>query len=379
MTPRKTVLLTGGNGLLGCNILKLLADDERYRVVAPVRNILSPSIQPLADRIHFLQHDLGDPVQTAHMFQRIKPQVIVHCAASGLRPANQASDDPATFNITCARDLFQMNCRLEHPSHFIYISTGLAYRSQGRPLTEEDPLGTLNPYGASKASADLMLQTMAAEFNRRLTILRPFAFTGEFDSNRLFPFILQAAVDGKRRQMTSGTQIRDFCSVNDIALGVARVMERDQVSPLEVFNLGSGLSLPLRDLIEIVCKELGLKPDLAFGEREMPPFEPKHSVANITKAEAQLGWKPRTSVTYAVWELAQQVAKTLPLKRPERESTELLSLLWSRQESQVGSGAASVAGTQDPCEVADLPTSHPLHQEHALSTALQRAHLGSWI
>ena len=98
------------------------------------------------------------------------------------------------FNVVSTMRLFQMNCRLAKPSHFIYLSTGLAYREQTRPVSEDDPLETLHPYGASKAATDLMLQAAAAEFNRRLTIIRPFAFTGVHDGGgRLFPLILEAA------------------------------------------------------------------------------------------------------------------------------------------------------------------------------------------
>ena len=95
-------------------------------------------------------------------------------------------------------------------------------------------------------------------------------------------------------------------------------MAREEASLVEEYNLGSGVSLPLRTLIERVCADLELKSDLAFGERDLHPFEPKHSVANIARARTQLGWKPRTGIAYAVWELAQQVAPTLQLKRPER-------------------------------------------------------------
>ena len=61
-----------------------------------------------------------------------------------------------------------------------------------------------------------------------------------------------------------------------------------------------------------------LKSDLAFGESAMQPYEPSYSVANIAHAEATLGWKPQTGVTYAVWELAQEIAPSLQLKRPAR-------------------------------------------------------------
>jgi nucleoside-diphosphate-sugar epimerase len=223
------------------------------------------------------------------------------------------------FNVVSTMRLFQMNCRLDQDSHFIYVSTGLAYREQGRPLSEEDPIETLHPYGASKAATDLMLQAASAEFNRKLTILRPFAFTGLHDGGkRLFPLILEATVKGEKLGLTSGTQIRDFCSVNDIADAVIRAVESKHGSLIEKFNVGSGLSLSVRQVVESVCAELDIHPDLAFGERQMHPYEPHHSVANISRAKECLGWEPRTSLAYAVWELAEEIAPSLKLKRPVR-------------------------------------------------------------
>ena len=187
-----------------------------------------------------------------------------------------------------------------------------------------------------------MLQAAAAACNRRVTILRPFAFTGEFDgAHRLFPLILQAALENTRQPLTAGTQIRDFCAVGDIARAVTQVMAREEASLLEIYNLGSGLSLTVRQVIESVCEELDLKADLAFGEKQMRSFEPPYSVANIAKAEAQLGWTPRTRVPYAVWELAQQLAQTLPLKRPARDLTKMTTL------------------TKPPTSVPPRPVLHP--------------------
>jgi nucleoside-diphosphate-sugar epimerase len=121
--------------------------------------------------------------------------------------------------------------------------------------------------------------------------------------------------------LSAGTQIRDFCAVNDIAEAVLRVIERKQESLIEKFNLGSGLSLPLRSLLERVCEELGLKVDLVFGEIQMHPYEPHYSVSNNARAKALLGWEPQTSLACAVWELAQDIAPTLKLKRPDRAFT----------------------------------------------------------
>jgi nucleoside-diphosphate-sugar epimerase len=318
-TARKRILITGGSGTLGHNVLKRLADDERYQVVAPVRNIRSPVVASFSGRIKFIEHDLSDLVHTAQIFERVNPEVIVHCAASGLRPPRGSWFDLMQFNVVSTMRLFQMNCRLDYPSHFIYVSTGLVYREQERPITEDDPVETQHPYGASKAASDLMLQAAAAEFKRKLTILRPFAFTGEHDGGkRLFPLILDSVVEQKPQELTSGTQIRDFCSVSDIASAVVRVIEYEQESLIEKFNLGSGVSSPLRNIVEDVCAELGLKADLIWGAHAMHPFEPRYSVANIARAEAKLSWKPTTPLAYAVWELANEIAPSLKLKRPAR-------------------------------------------------------------
>ena len=316
---RERVLVTGGSGTLGYNIISRLIDDQRYDVIAPVRSMDSAVVAEYCDRVKFIEHELSDPIHTAQIFERANPDVIVHCAASGLRPPRASWFDLMHFNVESTMRLFQMNCRFDHHSRFIYISTGLVYREQGRPLREDDPIETLHPYGASKAASDSMLQAAAAEFKRPLTIVRPFAFTGVHDGGRrLFPLLLDAAMNGRRQELTAGTQIRDFCAVGDIADAVLRIIDREQQSLIETYNLGSGRALPLRELIEEVCAELELKVDLDFGKVPMHPYEPHHSVADISHAAQQLGWRPSTRLSYAVWQLAQHVAPQLTLKQPER-------------------------------------------------------------
>lgn len=313
---KKRVLVTGASGTLGFNILRDLVKAENYTIIAPVRSRQSKLLE-FGDSVQFIDHELSDAIHTAQIFERANPDVIVHCAASGLRPPKGSWFDLMQFNVESTMRLFQMNCRFDHHSHFIYISTGLVYREQDRPLVETDPIETLHPYGASKAAGDSMLQAAAAEFGRRLTILRPFAFTGVHDGGeRLFPRVLTAAATGETMPMTEGRQVRDFCAVNDIARAVRLVIERPQVNLIEKYNLGSGEALPLRSLVEKVCAELALKVNFNFGAVRMHPHEPMHSVADTTQARDQLGWAPQVSLARAVWELAQDQYPGLQVKEP---------------------------------------------------------------
>ena len=316
----KRILVTGGSGTLGFNILKQLVAADRYEIIAPTRT-RHPVLAEFAGKVQFYDCELSDAIHTAQIFERANPDVIVHCAASGLRPPKGSWFDLMAFNVESTMRLFQMNCRFDHHSHFIYVSTGLVYREQGRPLIETDPMETLHPYGASKAAGDAMLQAAAAEFKRSLTILRPFAFTGIHDGGeRLFARILTAAETGRPLQMTDATQIRDFCSVDDIARAVLLVIERDKSTLIDKFNLGSGRSIPLRDLVGEVCSELEIHADLQLGKVPMHPYEPFHSVANIEHARSVLGWAPRHRLSHAVWELAKASHPGLVVKEPARDA-----------------------------------------------------------
>ena len=109
------------------------------------------------------------------------------------------------------------------------MSTGLVYGEQSRPCREGDPIDTLHPYGASKAAADCLLRAGAERLKRHLTVLRPFSFTGLHDGgDRLFPSLLRSAVKGEPFSMSAGTQIRDFCAVQDVAEAVCLILQRER-------------------------------------------------------------------------------------------------------------------------------------------------------
>jgi UDP-glucose 4-epimerase len=99
-----------------------------------------------------------------------------------------------------------------------------------------------------------------------------------------------------------------------------KVIDRTPNQLIEKFNLGSGRSVPLRDLVTEVCSDLGITPKLRFGEVPMHPYEPHHSVADITSARKTLGWEPRHRLSHAVWELARQTHPALPCNEPERNA-----------------------------------------------------------
>jgi nucleoside-diphosphate-sugar epimerase len=314
------VLVTGASGTLGYNIVRRLGavhPETRVRVL-----MRTPDESLFADLpgVDLERADMADFDGTARAVREFAPNAILHCAASGVRPSRIGWFEQIHLNVSATVALFQASCEVPD-CHFIHVSTGLVYSSQDRPCREHDPIDTLHPYGASKAAADCLLRAGAERLKRHLTVVRPFSFTGLHDGgDRLFPSLLRAAVEGRSLPMSTGTQIRDFCAVQDVAEAIVLVLEEGTLPGRDVFNLGSGRSISLRAIVASVCRQLGLEVELELGRLPFHPYEPMQLVADIHLAQS-LGWEPRTNLAYAVWELAQASFPGLAVTKPAQFRT----------------------------------------------------------
>jgi nucleoside-diphosphate-sugar epimerase len=126
---RKRILITGATGTLGYNVYRELSGDARYELYLPVR-VLRPELFKPDGQVRVFVLDLADRTRVSDIVEQLQPEVVVHCAASGLRPPKPAWFEMTSFNVEGTLRLFEACCALKH-CHFIYISSGLVYREQG--------------------------------------------------------------------------------------------------------------------------------------------------------------------------------------------------------------------------------------------------------
>ena len=311
------VLVTGASGTLGYNLVRHLGLAHPETRLHILMRTLDESLFGDLRNVELEHVDMADFARMSDAVARFQPNAILHCAASGVRPSHIGWFEQIHLNVSATVALFHAACEVAD-CHFIHISTGLVYADQARPCREHDPIDTLHPYGASKAAADCLLRAGAERLKRHLTVVRPFSFTGLHDGgDRLFPSLLRAAREGRPFPMSAGTQVRDFCAVQDVAEGITRMLEQGTRPGQDVFNLGSGQSVSLRDIVTSVCGQLGLEVKLEPGALPFHPQEPMHLVADIRQARS-MGWEPRTNLAYAVWQLAQAQFPELRVRRPEQ-------------------------------------------------------------
>ena len=309
------VILTGGSGTLGRNFLELAARRMDMCVLA----LLRPESRIPTDlsNVQVARVDLLDTESVERLVREFEPTSIVHCAATGMEFPRTRWFDLVRVNVNMAVSFCEMGSFIPG-CQFLFVSTGLVYGNLDRPARESDHLETTHPYGASKAAADILVRSAAAEFEVPLTVLRPFSFTGLGDDRtRLFGSLLRAASHGVPFDLSACEHVRDHCSARDIARGIMASIDRPNGPELaRVVNLGSGLDEPLRNIIESVVKQLGLDIHLRFDARGLRRSEPLYLVADISRADRLLGWRPTHNLAHAVWELASEAFPDLRVTEP---------------------------------------------------------------
>ncbi len=201
------------------------------------------------------------------------------------------------------------HCR-RNQAALVLISSYVYGQPQRLPIAEDHPLAAANPYAHTKILAEETARFYEQRFGLALAIVRPFNIYGP---GQRPPFLIPAIVQQVFDPSTEVVRLqdlrpkRDYLYVEDaVAMLVALV--RPEVRG--VFNMGSGHSSSVAEVAELVNRAAGsCKPVVSAGETR--PGEVMDVVADTSRAAAELGWRPRTS-------LADGIAAVVAAERAAR-------------------------------------------------------------
>ncbi|SMX46847.1 UDP-glucose 4-epimerase GalE [Actibacterium lipolyticum] len=309
------VLVTGGAGYIGSHACKVL----RAAGYTPVTfDNLSTG---WADAVKFgplEQGDLNDRARLDDVFARYEPVAVMHFAA--FSQVGEAMREPGKYwrNNVCGSLTLIEAAVAAGCLNFVFSSTCATYGDQdGVVLDENSQQMPLNAYGASKRAIEDILTDFEASHGLKSVIFRyfnvagadPEAEVGEFHQpeTHLIPLMLDA-IEGKRPALTvfgtdyptpDGTCIRDYVHVMDLVdahvLGV-KWLEDGKGS--RVFNLGTGKGFSVREVIDQSRTVTNREVPYEIGPRR--GGDAVQLVSGSTRAEAELGWKPKRSTMDAM-------------------------------------------------------------------------------
>ena len=292
--PRKRVLVTGGTGMIGANLVpRLLANG--HKVFMLIRSSASYlRLNPYEDQIRFVFGDMTnlESLKTAVITSR--PDVVFHLASTRLNPQSIPTSEHLAVNVMGTENLLVALGKRDQ-TKLIYTSSIAAYGS-GSNILEDQPLNPGTMLGVSKACASILLAAHSKATGSNIIDLRLCTPYGPWENpSRLIPNAILSALEGTDLAMSTGNQERDFIYISDVIDALMLCMHRD-TPPGLVLNIGSGVGLQVKAVAQRILQIMGHPGKLRLGALETRSDEIMEMSANISAAKDKLGWIPSVSL-----------------------------------------------------------------------------------
>ncbi len=295
---KKTVLITGGAGFIGCHLCqKLLTHD--YKVVC-LDNFITgnlENVKPLLKDKNFrlIVHNVSNYIDIQD-----KIDYVLHCASLA-SPIDYLNFPIQTLKVGSLGAHNALGLAKKKKAAFLLFSTSEVY---GDPLEHPqkesywghvNPIGVRGCYDESKRFAEAITMAYHRVHKLDTKIVRIFNTYGpkmRHHDGRVVPnFIFQALNNVSLTVYGKGSQTRSFCYIDDLVEGIYRLMLSKINEPV---NLGNPNEFTIMQLAKLVLKLTGSKSKLIL--KPLPQDDPKQRRPDISKAKKLLGWKPAISL-----------------------------------------------------------------------------------
>ena len=314
----RTWLVTGSGGFIGSNLAEhLLRHGQRVvgvdnfatghrRNVDDVRAAVG---EEAAARYRFLESDIRDPEACARACEGV--DVVLHQAALGSVP--RSIDDPAATHQANVDGFFNMlvAARDAGTRRFVYAASSSTYGDHpGLPKVEDQIGRPLSPYAVTKYVNELYAGVFQRSYGLETIGLRYFNVFGRRQDPdgayaAVIPRWVASLLDGRPCQINGdGESSRDFCYIDNVLQANVLAATAPAEATDDVYNVAVGEHTTLNQLFRAIRDGLAEhRPEVARAEPEHGAFRPgdvRHSLADISKIRARLGYVPAVSAAEGI-------------------------------------------------------------------------------
>ena len=324
MTEKQTLLVTGGCGFIGSNFVRMLVENEQYRVVN--LDALTYATNPLSlkdlegnPNYIFVKGNITDRELVSSLFEQYKPVGVFHFAAESHvdRSILHAEDFVqtnviGTFTMLEAARAYwnELPDDKQKTFRFLHVSTDEVFGSLGSEgwFTEETPYAPNSPYSASKASSDHFVRAYHHTYGLPTVITNCSNNYGPYQfPEKMIPLMILNALSGKPLPVYGdGSNVRDWLYVEDHCKAVRLAFEKGV--PGEVYVIGGNNEQKNLNVVNEICsvlddiappvevpqlKEQGLKSykELVRFVTDRPGHDQRYAI-DPAKIKRELGWQP---------------------------------------------------------------------------------------
>jgi nucleoside-diphosphate-sugar epimerase len=305
----KKVLVTGGAGIVGCNIVKKLLERNCEVVVLdnlsayPFDYLNEFGVGRMAD-VEFVRGDIRDEILVRKLSKKV--EVVIHAAAYADVGACVRYPELA-FEVNVAGTQKVLDAAVYADiEKFIFISSASVYGNPKRQrFKETDPCFPISNYGVAKLWGEQQVKVYGDLYGLNTTGVRFFSVYGTpqvpKEGSHSWAVAIFAMRAMKRTPITvfgDGKQIRDFTHVSDIAESVVRAMYTERANG-QIFNCGRGKGTAINEIVSKICKYQGTVP-VSFVPH--PPGDPKGGFSDTNLMREILEWEPEVGLDNGIQE-----------------------------------------------------------------------------
>ncbi|MYL63565.1 dTDP-glucose 4,6-dehydratase [Bacillus hwajinpoensis] len=296
----KQILVTGGAGFIGSNFVRLLLETTDWYVtnIDALTYAAHPTIvSEWSNRknYRFMKIDIADIEQLEKAFD-VTYDVVINFAAE--THVDRSIEDANAFvrsNVIGVSHLLHL-VKQGKAKKYIQISTDEVYgslTSKKKPFKETSKLSPNNPYSATKASADLLVQSFYRTYDLPVIITRCSNNYGPYQNKeKLIPKIIEhISLNKKIPIYGDGLNIREWLYVEDHCRAIKKVMLSGEVG--EVYNIGCHQERTNLEVVHFILNYMGGKEELIELVKDRQGHDFRYAL-NYSKL-SKLGWMPLVS------------------------------------------------------------------------------------
>ncbi|WP_148549889.1 dTDP-glucose 4,6-dehydratase [Paraclostridium bifermentans] len=308
----KKILITGGAGFIGANLIKYMIDKyKNYKVVNLDLLTYAANLNNLKDiernsNYKFIKGDIANREFIFKLFKDEKFDIVINCAAES--HVDRSITEPGIFiksNVVGTQVLLDA-CREYSVGRFHQVSTDEVYGdlpidNPNLLFKEDGIIRPSSPYSASKASADLLVNSYYRTYNTPITISRCSNNYGPFQHNeKLIPLMISKILKNEKLPVYGdGRNIRDWLHVYDHCSAIDLIVHKGKEG--EVYNIGGNCELSNIEIVKFLLENLNRSEDLITFVKDRPGHDLRYAV-DSSKIERELGWDRKYNFSYGIIE-----------------------------------------------------------------------------